>query len=492
MSIAHKKNLLFLMVDQMQASVLRPDSSCRTPNFDKLLRRGVRFERAYTPNAVCSPARASLMTGLLPHNHGVMEVTHVVEEDQCQLRREFPHWAQRLQAAGYRTGYFGKWHVERSENPSAFGWEVNGVDLFGKHVFGLDNCSLWEAYAEKVGAGDNHHYEIGPPSFPNQEPPGYREEAFYGVTEKPTHLRPMGLAKGLAMEFLQEQAARPEPWCCFVSLPEPHDPFYAGREALESYDIDAIPLPPNANDPLKDRPNLYRKAGRVWRGMTDRQKREAAACYYASITEIDEQFGRLLDFLDESGQTEDTVVVLTTDHGELLGSHGLYCKNFSAFEEIYNIPLVIAGPGVAKGVVSQGRVGLHDLCPTLLELLVGGSFDYADSRSFKDLLENPLEREKAYDFGYAEYHGGRYRLTQRVVWDGPWKFVHNGFDEDELYNLEEDPHELVNRIEDTNCVEVIQRLTLGMWRVVKATGDKALLDTHYPIMRIAPYGPLQV
>lgn len=487
-----QKNLLFLMVDQMQASVLRPKSECRTPNFDKLARRGVRFDRAYTPNAVCSPARASLMTGLLPHNHGVMEVTHVVEEDQCLLRREYPHWAQRLQEMGYRTGYFGKWHVERSENPAAFGWEVNGVDTFGKNVFGVDNGGLYEAYAEKVGAVGNYHNELGPPSFPNQEPPGYREAVFYGVTEKPMELRPMGLATGLALEFLEEQVIRPEPWCCFVSLPEPHDPFVAGRGALESYDIDGISLPPNANDPLKDRPNIYRKAGRPWRGMTDRQKREAATCYYASITEIDEQFGRLLNFLELTGQSEETIVVLTTDHGELLGSHGLYCKNFSAFEEVYNIPLVVAGPGVAAGAVSRGRVGLHDLCPTLLELLGGQPFGYADSRSFKELLENPQANEQAYDSGYAEYHGGRYRLTQRVVWEGSWKFVHNGFDEDELYNLEEDPHELVNRIEDADCVEVIQRLTHEMWRVVKATGDKALLDTHYPIMRIAPYGPLQV
>ena len=101
-----KPNILFLMTDQMQGRVLDPDHVCKTPNFDRLASQGVRFARAYTPNAVCSPARASLMTGLLPHSHGVLEVIHCVDEDQCNLRRSFPHWAQRLEAAGYKTGYF--------------------------------------------------------------------------------------------------------------------------------------------------------------------------------------------------------------------------------------------------------------------------------------------------------------------------------------------------------------------------------------------------
>jgi len=123
-----KPNILFLMTDQMQGRVLDPDHPCQTPNFDRLASRGVRFTRAYTPNAVCSPARASLMTGLLPHNHGVLYVTHTVDDDQAALRTEHLHWAQQLVANGYRTGYFGKWHVERSGRLEEFGWQVNGAE----------------------------------------------------------------------------------------------------------------------------------------------------------------------------------------------------------------------------------------------------------------------------------------------------------------------------------------------------------------------------
>ncbi|HCK09585.1 MAG TPA: sulfatase, partial [Candidatus Latescibacteria bacterium] len=124
--MADRPNILFLMTDQMQGRVLDPGHVCQTPNFDRLAKRGMRFPRAYTPNAVCSPARASLMTGLLPSTHGVLEVTHCVDDDQCVLRTEYPHWAQSLEAVGYNTGYFGKWHVERSNDLTQFGWQVDG------------------------------------------------------------------------------------------------------------------------------------------------------------------------------------------------------------------------------------------------------------------------------------------------------------------------------------------------------------------------------
>ena len=123
-----KPNILFLMTDQMQGRVLEPGHPCITPNFDALAEKGVRFPKAYTPNAVCSPARASLMTGTLPHTNGVLEVIHCVDDDQCNLRTELPHWAQRLEAVGYKTGYFGKWHVERTNDLTQFGWQVNGVN----------------------------------------------------------------------------------------------------------------------------------------------------------------------------------------------------------------------------------------------------------------------------------------------------------------------------------------------------------------------------
>ncbi len=471
-----KPNILFLMCDQLQGRVFDPAHPCQTPNLDRLAARGIRFTRAYTPNAVCSPARASLMTGLHVHNHGVLSVTHTTDADQSCLRTDAPHWAQRLRAAGYHTGYFGKWHVERSFDLDQFGWDVNGCE--GSEMF----QQAREAAQTEATYSLRKDYAT----------PGYHPSLFYGVTDVPPEKRRVGLITTMGLAFLDEVLTEDTdtPWCCVVSVPEPHDPFVAGEEAFALYDVDAIPLEPNVHDTLEGRPGIYRKAARVWQGMTDREKREAAACYYASITEIDAQFGRLLDRLEAAGELENTVVVLTADHGELLGAHGLYCKNFSAYEEIYNIPLIMAGPDIAQGAVTDARVGSHDLCPTLLEITGAEVIDVPDSRAFTAVLRDPEEAANDFTTGFAEYFGNRYHVSQRVTWDGPWKFVHNGFDFDELYNLEEDPQELHDLAEDPNYEAQLYHMTRLMWRFARDTGDRSLLNTHYPILRLAPYGPL--
>jgi len=475
--MADRPNILFLMTDQMQGQVLDSGHVCQTPNLDQLAQRGVRFPRAYTPNAICSPARASLMTGLLPHNHGVLTVIHTVDDDQCCLRTARPHWAQRLATAGYRTGYFGKWHVERTRRLDLFGWQTFACE-------GSDR--LREAEEEARAARESATFSL---EMELDQPPGYQSQRFYGVTDLPAERRGMGLRTGLAMEFLDDVLPAEDPWCCFVSVQEPHDPFICGQEAFDLYDSDTLPLAPSCDDDLEGRPGIYRKAARVWAHMNDRQRRQAAACYYGSITEIDRQFGRLIDRVEAAGQLDQTLVVFASDHGELLGAHRLYCKNFTAAEEVYQIPLVVAGPGIARGGQSLARVGLHDLAPTLLELTGCRSLNADDSRSFASLLRNPQSPGAEPWIGYAEYFGGRMLLTQRVVWDDPWKFVFNGFDQDELYNLDEDPFEMSNRVDDPACEQHLRRLVAHMWRRCRDTGDDSLYNSQYPILRVAPYGP---
>ncbi|MCZ7648428.1 MAG: sulfatase-like hydrolase/transferase [Planctomycetota bacterium] len=474
-----RPNILFLMADQMQERVLAPGHPCLTPNLDRLAARGMRFPRAYTPNAICSPARASLMTGLLPHNHGVLTVTHTVDDDQCNLRTDRPHWAQRLHASGYRTGYFGKWHVERSSELERFGWQVNGES----------GRELWKDKAREL-KGEKPPAASYCLRYDLDRPAGYHGSIFYGVTDQPPERRGMGVSTAAALDFLDGSLGKDAPWCCFVSVTEPHDPYICGEEAFAKYDVQKLDLAPNVHDDLAGRPNIYKKAARVWAHLTDRQRREAMACYYASITEIDAQFGRLLDKLETSGQAENTIVVMTSDHGDLLGAHGLYCKNFTGAEEVYTIPMLLAGPGVARGKSSSARVGLHELGPTLLELAHDKPLPEApDRRSFAPVLRDPARHERDFEQGYAEYFGGRMILTQRVVWDGKWKLVFNGFDFDELYDLEADPYELRNLAEDPAHRETLKRMFKLMWRKVRDTGDRTLLQSQYPILRVASFGP---
>lgn len=472
-------NILFLMADQMQSRVLDSDHICRTPNLDRLAQRGVRFTHAYTPNNICSPSRASLMTGLMPHNHGVLEVLYPKVPDLHALRTDKPHWAQRLVDAGYRTGYFGKWHVERGNDLNQFGWQVDGG-----HAGALFRSAVEEELGDEP---------LEPPCDPAlylEAPVGYGPHLFYGVTDRPAAARSMGITTTLAQRFLQDATQGMQPWCCFVSFVEPHDPFIAQRDVYESYAAQELPPPPNADDDLADRPGLYRRAQGIWRQLDEAQKRTARACYYASITEIDAQFGRLLDLLEESGQLDNTIIVMTSDHGDLLGAHGLFFKDISAFEEIYRVPLLVSGPGIATGAACAGRVGLHDLCPTLLELAGCEPFSVPDSRSCVDLLRDPAQVPAEWTRGYAEYYGNRHRVTQRVVWDGPWKFVFNGFDFDELYNLDDDPWEMVNLAADPRHAEDVQRMMRLYWHYARTTGDTPLAETLYPALRLGAVGPL--
>jgi choline-sulfatase len=473
-----RPNILFFMVDQMQARLLESDHPCRTPNFDRLAKEGVRFTRAYTPNNICSPTRASLMTGLLPHNHGVLEVLYPRTPDQHNLRLDKPHWAQRLSESGYRTGYFGKWHVEKSNDLNRFGWEVDG---------GQAGVLFKEAVQDLLG---------GEPLVPEcdvtcylDEPAGYRPHLFYGVTERHADERFMGVTTTMALDFVEDASEVSDPWCCFVSLFEPHDPFIASQDAYDSYDGVDLPEPVNGDDDLVDRPGLYRKIQRVWKQLSAEERREARRCYYASITEIDAQFGRVYDALSESGKLEETVIVVTADHGDLLGAHGLFFKDISVFEEVYNVPLIVRGPGVEQDAVCEGRVAVHDLCPTLLDVAGLKPFDVPDSQSFKDLLSQPDALRPDHQRGYSQYFGNRHRLTQRVVWDGPWKFVFNGFDFDELYNLDDDPYEMTNLALLPDHASDLERMTKVFWRMALDVDDTPLIETHYPMLRLGVVGP---
>lgn len=464
-----KPNLLFLMADHLRAEVLRPDSLCPAPCMRELVASGVRFDRAYTTNAICSPARAGLMTGLLPHNHGVLTVTHCVDNDQACLRTRHPHWAQRLQAAGYRTGYFGKWHIERAgdkgESLAPFGWEVSNTDC----AHG-ERQPVWERELRL-------------------QTPGYADQRFCGIYDLTPEERPMGRIAARAGEYLAGILNQSDPWCCMVSVPEPHDPYYCSRSTFDSLPPELSALPANAQDAMADKPGVYRKAAGIFAGFREEEVRFARACYYGCVHEIDSCFGTLVEQVRRAGKLEDTIIVLTTDHGDCLGAHGLFCKNIGAFEEVYNVPLVLAGPGLARGEVSSARVGTHELCPTLLELAGAEPIRHADSRSFAVECRQPGSAAAEFSCGYAEFFGTRMPLGQRVVYKDRWKFVHNAFDYDELYDLAADPGELRNLAKLPEFSPIVADLCRLMWDYVRKTGDHTLLHTNYPPLRLAPLGP---
>lgn len=471
-------NILFFFVDGMQGRAFAKGGICHTPNLDRVAEQGVTFSRAYTPTPTCSPARASLMTGLLAHNHGVLQVEHCVDDDQSVLRTDKPHWAQRLVDAGYHTGYFGKWHIERSFKLEDFGWQVNGCDKSDLYL---------DARRELTRAETDHLDEHVKRWQTNA--PGYKPTLHYAVTDVPVHDRPVSVPAKLAKGFLGEALEQTQPWCCCVSYPSPNEAMVCSRETFDLYDVNDIDSPPNLNDELAGRPAIYRRTQQLWRDITHRQWQEARACYYARITELDSQLGMLLDQIENAGQLQNTIVVVTSDHGKYVGGHGMEAHNFGAFEEIYNIPLVVSGPGIAENQCTDARVGLHDLCPTLLALARAGTIDVPDSTSFVDVLQDPSNQDGRFTMGYAEYHGTRFPLMQRVLWADQWKLVFNGFDFDELYDLENDPYETNNLAANPAYQERLHAMMREIWIKVHATGDRTLEETQYYSMRFACIGP---
>ena len=470
-----KKNLLFLMVDQMHGQVLDKGNPCITPNLDRLSKSGVKFNRAHTANPVCSPARASIMTGLLPHNHGVTTVTHTVDEDQSNLRTDKEHWAQRLKEDGYKTAYFGKWHVERSRKLEDFGW---------------DDYSFIDGLSDEYINANKIHKESIIEELPHlyiDNPPGYDNTPFYGISDIDTDKRVLGLVSNGAKEYLN-QADTDKPWACFVSVIEPHDPFISTKKYYDMYENIELRLPKSFNDELLDKPNIYRRGQKVFENMTKQDHIECIRNYYAMVTEIDHEYGKIIDLLKEKGELENTIIIFTSDHGEALASHGIYAKNLAAFEEIYRIPMIISGPGIKENKESDDLVSSMDLCPTILDLFDQKEISNIDSNSFKDIL--CTEEVNTIQKSFAEYDGTRLQLKQRVLWYKNLKYIFNGFDYDELYDLDSDPNEMKNLIDSDHHKNERQMMIKLYWEELKKNGDHSIynLDNN-PIMKIIEIGP---
>ena len=463
------------MVDQMHGQVLDKGNPCITPNLDRLSKSGVKFNRAHTANPVCSPARASIMTGLLPHNHGVTTVTHTVDEDQSNLRTDKEHWAQRLKEDGYKTAYFGKWHVERSRKLEDFGW---------------DDYSFIDGLSDEYINANKIHKESIIEELPHlyiDNPPGYDNTPFYGISDIDTDKRVLGLVSNGAKEYLN-QADTDKPWACFVSVIEPHDPFISTKKYYDMYENIELRLPKSFNDELLDKPNIYRRGQKVFENMTKQDHIECIRNYYAMVTEIDHEYGKIIDLLEEKGELENTIIIFTSDHGEALASHGIYAKNLAAFEEIYRIPMIISGPGIKENKESDDLVSSMDLCPTILDLFDQKEISNIDSNSFKDIL--CTEEVNTIQKSFAEYDGTRLQLKQRVLWYKNLKYIFNGFDYDELYDLDSDPNEMKNLIDSDHHKNERQMMIKLYWEELKKNGDHSIynLDNN-PIMKIIEIGP---
>lgn len=479
-------NLLFLITDQQQAATLEPHAPFPLPNLNALAQGGVRFANCYAPNPICAPARASLFTGLLPHNHGMVDNPHTVEAYRANLKDGLPFWSRALQRSGYTTAYYGKWHIERSLRLENFG--------FSDYETEEDAYQGYRRYRLEMGLPEKPAAPVNTVQVAHK---GYKPFVLSGVRPEPPEATLEYHLYSRGIDFIQRQAQREndQPWALVLSTLAPHDPYIVPQEYATRCEPGAVPTPPSFHDPLSNRPVIYRRLQEVWRSLEWEHFARAIASYYAFCALIDDQVGRLMSALRAAGQMENTLVVFVSDHGDYLGAHRLMLKGIPAFEQAYRVPLILNGPGLPAGLVINQRVSQLDLAASMLPLLTGEPYDCQDhpcfGRSLLPLISaewqgQPLHWDSQH---FAECHGQRFFYTQRVLWWQNYKYVFNGFDQDEFYHLSDDPYEMENRAGEPRFRPVIEEMSARMWQVMRATGDYNMTEAEYAMFRFAPVGP---
>jgi arylsulfatase A-like enzyme len=473
-----RPNILVFMTDHQRGDTVLPEHPAITPNVERLARDGVTFTSAFCPSPHCCPARATFATGLYPSRHGVW---NNVCNDQALARGPKPGvrlWSEDLAGAGYRMVWSGKWHVSSLETPADRGWEERFVSGYQPR----EHQTEWEHYrslaAHPVGMRRGEGQILRP---------GYGTYTAYGTRDPDANDHDQRTVAE-AIDALHELGRSKDPWVLYVGLIGPHDPYLVPARYLDRYRLEDVALPPSHADTLEDKPRVYGRMRERWAQLTERETREAIRHYRAYCTYLDELFGSVLDALDTSGQAQDTMTVYLADHGDYCGDHGLFAKGIPCFRGAYHVPAVVRWPA---GVAAPGRrvsemISLADFAPTFLE-----AAGVPAERSFSGASLAPFLRGEApagwRDEIHTQCNGVETYFTQRSVTTARHKYVWNGFDDDELYDLERDPHEMRNLARDPACAGVVREMSRRMWRFARREEDSAIQS--YITVALAPYGP---
>ena len=443
-----RPNVLVLMSDQQRLDTVgayRLNPTVRTPHIDSLAARGIRFEGAFTPTAICSPARASLLTGLYPHKHGVTANGLTVREGV----RTLPDY---LGEAGYRCGYAGKWHVDQERGPTDFGFA--GKDFLG-YAFPGSGLLPGLQYAAKPLTEPNH-YEVylreGGFDIPTVSHryvgtnPSNQAQEMFALHGGPVESSIPYFVAEEANRVIDEISSDGEPFFAWVNFWGPHTPCLVPEPYFSMYDPDAVPEHPSYCETFEGKPYRQQLIERLW-GLGDygwRGFQEISARYYGYCTLIDDMVGRILAHLQERGLSHNTVVVYTADHGDCLGAHRLIEKGEFMYDEIYRIPLVVAHPECqAPGTAQDDFVYLHEIACSVLDLAGIEVPAEMDGRSFLPAIrgeEHAWDRDEVFCIFNRHFT----IANQRMVRTRTHQLTFNSSDPGELYDLTADPYQLRN------------------------------------------------
>jgi len=474
-------NILIFMTDHQRADTALPEHPAVTPNLNRLAREGVTFTSTFCPSPHCCPSRATFFSGLYPSRHGVWNNICNRQALSHGLNEGVRLWSEGLADAGYRLHFSGKWHVSVEESPGDRGW----MEHFVSAAAGTYHGARWEYYRALAAEPDPAQRGEG-----EMLRPGYGTGRLYG-TDAGLRNRHDETAVARALEVLGSLSADTEPWCLFVGAVAPHDPYVVPEEYLDLYDLDNVPLPASFRDDLTDKPAVYRRMrDMIFGQLSEREVREAIRHFWAYCSYLDHLFGRLLDALEETGESDNTVVLYCSDHGDYCGDHGLFAKGIPSFRGAYHVPAVVRWPAFIQdpGRRVDAFVSLADFAPTFLEV-AGLTVDpHLSGASLVPFLRSEVPPDWR-DELHAQCNGVELYYTQRWVMTEDFKYVFNGFDWDELYDLRADPHEMRNVVDDPAYEAVKRDLCRRMWRFAHREDDTAI--NPYITVGLAPYGPAE-
>jgi arylsulfatase A-like enzyme len=468
-----KPNVILITTDQQRKDSLGCYGSdfVDTPHLDQMAKDGVLFNRAYCTNPVCTPSRVSIYSGRIVSNHGAYNVGTKVSEEEVLV----PHI---FKANGYRTHQVGKLHFQPnhgspdiSKETRGDGWEKN-FDDFPTPYYGFDGVELATGHT-LVGLTGHYGLWVREQSGQKEFPERTKVATRFGLEahdwDIPLELHNSKWTADRTLAFLEEASQDEQPFFLSIGFEDPHHPNAVPTEKAKTIQTERIPLPHYTEGELDDKPYYFKdihlgkwdenhplhgeyslagqgKWGSDFSQVRSEDAREARAYYYAMVELIDDAMGRILNALDEYQLANDTIVIFTTDHGELLGDHGLWMKGPFHYEQLINIPLIMQW----KGHMNQHKVGsivsLVDLAPTLVELC---GLEHASSMDGKDL--SPLiynQADEVRQHALVEYADDPQKLRLKTIVTERYKLTFHyadyGKNVGELYDLKQDPHETQN------------------------------------------------
>ena len=474
-----RPNILLLCTDQQRFDAVRTyqsvvrDPEIHTPNLDRFANQGVLFENCYVQSPVCGPSRASLMTGRYVHAHGEWANGVDLPDHQRLFTKD-------LADAGYDCGLVGKLHLA-----PCFGGRTEKRLDDGFRVF------RW-AHDPYPGSSENAYHRWLRASRPDLYEAATDPASPVTFDTMPTEAHYSRWIGNETIEFLRSGREKDKPFCFIANFFDPHHGFGAPKEYMDAYAPDSLSRPVTTPDELDNKPAIYREASqRSYAGhakgfveYTDEELQQAKAAYYAMVTLVDDEVGRILDELDRQGLAQHTIVIFTSDHGEMLGDHQLMLKGPMMYDCAVRVPLLVRWPAeLPAGVRRSEYVQWIDIAPTLFE-----GAGVARSARFQGDSLLPLAKGEEdgwqRDWALSQYRNSGHPYDPPVhttmLRRGRWKLVvHHGMPATsrertgELYDMVADPNELVNLWNDpahaTDRVELQETLL----DVLVATEDRS-------------------